>query len=139
MCCYSHMLLSCHEGMYLPKMHRPFFARVMATFTWLGSVMKPRCFPSQDLLCVGRVSSTEGSQERTVERMTYGHSLPTQRQIQRSVDTSAACREVLQGDADDVGDVNLTLAFHDGTHSHIFNLLLSEIFIDFRHLSVVWC
>lgn len=57
-----------------PIMQSPSWARVMATLTWFGSVTKPRCFFCQ--LLVGFLSISCREQERTVDRITYLHSLP---------------------------------------------------------------
>lgn len=46
----------------------------MATLTWFGSVTNPRCFFCQ--LFVGFLSISDRGQERTVDRITYLHSLP---------------------------------------------------------------
>jgi len=60
-------------------MHSPSCALVMPTLTWCGSVMNPSCFIIQDL--VGCLSMSDFGQERTVDMMTYFHSLPVAKQI----------------------------------------------------------
>lgn len=55
-------------------MHRPSCALVIPTLTWLGSMTNPSFFMSQDL--VGALSISDLGQERTVDKITYLHSLP---------------------------------------------------------------
>ncbi len=50
----------------------------MPTLTWCGSMMNPSRFIIQDL--VGSVSMSDLGQERTVDMMTYFHSLPVVKQ-----------------------------------------------------------
>lgn len=57
-----------------PIMQSPSRARVMPTLTWFGSVTNPRYFFCQ--LFVGLLSISDRGQERTVDRITYLHSLP---------------------------------------------------------------
>lgn len=59
-------------------MHSPSCALVMPTLTWCGSVMNPSRFIIQDL--VGCLSMSDFGQERTVDMMTYFHSLPVAKQ-----------------------------------------------------------
>ncbi len=50
----------------------------MPTLTWCGSMMNPSRFIIQDL--VGCFSISDLGQERTVDMMTYFHSLPVVKQ-----------------------------------------------------------
>ena len=49
-------------------MQSPSLARVMATLTWLGSMMKPSLLVSHAL--VGLLSISDPGQERTVDNIT---------------------------------------------------------------------
>lgn len=141
-------------------MHNPSWARVMATFTWLGSVMKPRCFACQALPRLEWSFSTEGSQVRTVEKIIYGHSLPEHTNTHthmyencmfglifwywhvftwsRNISTIFYNLSYLLFELWKT-KIQLTLAFHDGTCSQVFNAILSQFCINFSHLCIVWC